>query len=113
MSSVCTNCWVSNVDAKEVDDALARLGFELIDRAQSANGVIWTIRAPSHRFDIDREADLVEEVCRIYGYNRIPSRRPSTRLTLRQVPEGSLRGRSIEGAVRSTRLSGSHHLQLR
>ena len=75
------------VDAKEVDDALARLDFELIDRAQSANGVIWTIRAPSHRFDIDREADLVEEVCRIYGYNRIPSRQPSTRLTLRQVPK--------------------------
>jgi phenylalanyl-tRNA synthetase beta chain len=50
------------------------------------DGVCWTVEAPSHRFDIEREADLVEEVCRIYGYNRVPARCPLTELALRQVP---------------------------
>ncbi|MEZ5549653.1 MAG: phenylalanine--tRNA ligase subunit beta [Pseudomonadales bacterium] len=74
------------VAAGEVDAALSRLGFELKARSTDATGVTWTIRSPSHRFDIGREVDLVEEVCRIYGYNRIPSRRPRTALELRRVP---------------------------
>ena len=32
----------------------------------------WAIRVPSHRFDIDVEDALVEEVARIYGYDEIP-----------------------------------------
>jgi phenylalanyl-tRNA synthetase beta chain len=75
------------IDTAEVDGALTRLDFELVDRSSSTEeGVCWTIEAPTHRFDIEREADLVEEVCRIYGYNRVPARRPATELELRQVP---------------------------
>ena len=76
-----------DIDTAEVDEALSRLDFALVERLQSAgDGVCWVIEAPSHRFDIEREADLVEEVCRIYGYNRIPARRPVTDLALRRVP---------------------------
>ncbi|MCZ6854440.1 MAG: phenylalanine--tRNA ligase subunit beta, partial [Gammaproteobacteria bacterium] len=57
------------IDPREVDDVLDRLGFDLVGRDDAAAGVTWTIRVPSHRFDISQEADLVEEVCRIYGYN--------------------------------------------
>jgi phenylalanyl-tRNA synthetase beta chain len=32
----------------------------------------WTVTAPSVRFDIEIEEDLIEEVARIYGYNEIP-----------------------------------------
>jgi len=74
------------IDAADVDAAFDQLGFELVARDDSAEGVTWTIRGPSHRFDIAREADLVEEICRIYGYNNIPSRRPLTRLMLAEVP---------------------------
>ena len=74
------------VDPADVDEAFARLGFECLARRDGEHGVEWTIRAPSHRFDIAREADLVEEICRIYGYNNVPSRRPVTDLTLREVP---------------------------
>ncbi len=74
------------IDAAEVDAALGRLDFALIERTESAaDGVCWTIESPSHRFDIEREADLVEEVCRIYGYNRIPARLPRTALDLPPV----------------------------
>ena len=73
------------IETAEVDEALNRLDFTLVDRTDSqVDGVCWTIEAPSHRFDIEREADLVEEVCRIYGYNRVPARRPATDLTWRR-----------------------------
>ena len=75
------------IERADVDEALERLHFRLVDRVETeGDGVCWTIEAPSHRFDIEREADLVEEVCRIYGYNRVPARRPQVALELRQVP---------------------------
>jgi len=71
----------------EVDAAFARLDLELVARVDTPDdGVVWTVLAPSHRFDIEREADLVEEVCRIYGYNRIPAKRPVAAIPLREVP---------------------------
>ena len=75
-----------SVATGDVDDALARLGFRLLDRSADSDGVVWTIEAPSHRFDITAEIDLVEEIARIYGYNQVTSRRPVTDLTLRTVP---------------------------
>ncbi len=76
-----------DVTPATVDEAFDRLGFELVARTEAEDtGVQWTIRSPSHRFDIAIEADLVEEICRIYGYNNVPSRRPTTDLTLSEVP---------------------------
>lgn len=70
----------------EVDRAFEQLKFPVIAREELAGADIkWTIQAPSHRFDIEREADLVEEVCRVYGYNNIPARQPTTALTLGSV----------------------------
>jgi phenylalanyl-tRNA synthetase beta chain len=36
------------------------------------NGV-WLVKAPFFRVDIDREADLIEEIARFFGYDKIPS----------------------------------------
>jgi phenylalanyl-tRNA synthetase beta chain len=78
------------IDAAEVDGAMQRLDFEVLNREDGADGVTWKIKAPSHRFDISCEADLVEEVCRIFGYDNIPIRRPVTDLKLRRVPRQTL-----------------------
>ena len=43
---------------------------------------VWTTTSPSHRFDIAREEDLVEEVLRIHGYDAIGSRVPVVPLPL-------------------------------
>lgn len=78
-----------DVAPSAVDEAFERLGFEMLSREAAGDGeagVQWTIRSPSHRFDIAIEADLIEEICRIYGYNNVPSRRPVTDLTLTEVP---------------------------
>ena len=52
----------------EVEDILSRLGLTLI----SSNSDGWTYSVPSFRFDISIEADLLEELARVYGYNRLP-----------------------------------------
>ena len=45
------------------------LGFKI---DESKKGV-WKIEVPSFRVDIEREADLIEEIARFYGYDKIPS----------------------------------------
>lgn len=35
-------------------------------------GPIWQITPPSYRFDIHQEVDLIEEIVRLYGYDKIP-----------------------------------------
>ncbi|MFZ0156452.1 phenylalanine--tRNA ligase subunit beta [Pseudomonas sp.] len=40
----------------------------------------WQVEVPSHRFDISLEVDLIEELARLYGYNRLPVRYPQARL---------------------------------
>ena len=89
------------IDAEQVDQAFTRLDFEVTDRQSTDAGVEWTVLAPSHRFDIALEADLVEEVCRIYGYNNIPFTNPMTNLELRDVrleqnPEVELKKRMAD-----------------
>lgn len=36
----------------------------------------WRVRAPSRRYDIEGEHDLIEEVARIHGYHKIPELTP-------------------------------------
>jgi phenylalanyl-tRNA synthetase beta chain len=50
----------------------------------------WRITAPSSRFDIEREEDLVEEVARIFGYDNIPTHTPEGALALAIEPEARL-----------------------
>ncbi len=47
----------------------------------------WRVKAPSFRFDLQIEADLIEEVARVYGYERIPETTESAALPLRPVTE--------------------------
>ncbi len=53
----------------EVLDILARLGLELESETEES----WLFTVPSYRFDLSIEADLLEEIARVYGYNRLPS----------------------------------------
>ncbi|MBQ0759030.1 MAG: phenylalanine--tRNA ligase subunit beta [Zhongshania sp.] len=70
----------------EVESILRGLGMTV---SAVENG--WTVLAPSWRFDISIEVDLLEELARIYGYNRLPVTPMRDILTIRPAPE-SLRG---------------------
>ena len=52
----------------EIKDILTRLGF-VIDK-EDQEGL--TVGVPTYRFDISLEADLVEELVRVYGYDNVP-----------------------------------------
>jgi phenylalanyl-tRNA synthetase beta chain len=60
----------SDVAGHEVERILRALGFEVVEQAPGH----WWVRPPSWRLDIGREVDLVEEVARQYGYDRLHSR---------------------------------------
>lgn len=70
------------LDGTQVSDILRRLRFEF-----TAAGGEFRVTPPSFRFDIAIEEDLVEELARIYGYDRVPATLPSARVTLLPVPE--------------------------
>ena len=57
------------ITADSVTEMLQRLGLGV---DASAEG--WVCTVPTYRFDIAIEADLIEEVARIYGYNNLPTR---------------------------------------
>jgi phenylalanyl-tRNA synthetase beta chain len=73
------------IEASEVEEILTRLGMNV---SKIANG--WKVIAPSYRFDMAIEADLIEELARIYGYNRLPVRTPTAATPLLPVPENEL-----------------------
>ena len=58
------------VSREDVEDILRRLDMGV---EESTDG--WRVTAPSYRFDIAIEADLIEEIGRLIGYNNIPGSR--------------------------------------
>jgi phenylalanyl-tRNA synthetase beta chain len=72
-----------SIDKDLVTDILTRLGLEMIEVTDEA----WLTKAPSHRFDIAIEADLIEEVARIYGYDNLPSSMPQAAVNFTPLSE--------------------------
>ena len=62
------------VDDAEVARILAGLGFGV---AEAPGG--WRVKVPTRRVDVSREADLIEEVARHFGYDKVPSHFPPLR----------------------------------
>ena len=55
---------------KSIVNILKRLDMELQEKDFGYEG--WSVKAPSYRFDLQDECDLIEEIARIYGYEKIP-----------------------------------------
>ncbi len=66
-----------SVETGKVQQILESLGMEVVK-----DGDCLQVTSPSFRFDISIEADLVEEVARIYGYDNIPSSSPRAGLSM-------------------------------
>jgi phenylalanyl-tRNA synthetase beta chain len=73
------------VPAAEMADIFARLG--LAHSRDDAGGESFVVTPPSFRFDIEIEEDLVEEVARLYGFERIPARPPRAPIAMRAQRE--------------------------
>ncbi len=72
----------ANLDADSVEAILQRLGME-VSRSNGRFDVV----APSARRDIEIEADLIEEVARIHGYDHLPTRHPGGEIIVKAPRE--------------------------
>ncbi len=70
------------LDDQQVVDIFERLGMVVQTQTES-----WSVTPPGCRFDIAIEADLIEEIARIVGYNNLPSSSLLMRSALGQAPE--------------------------
>jgi phenylalanyl-tRNA synthetase beta chain len=64
---------------------LTQLGFSFKESDDS-----FAVQAPTYRFDIEREADLIEEVARLHGYDKIPAITPVANLNILPLPAKTL-----------------------
>ncbi len=104
------------ITAKTVEGVLTGLGCGLaIQRVgnsasqppvvrQISGGDLWHVTLPSWRLDLEREIDLIEEVARVYGYNRFANTLPAFGGGVAALPWAGK-----EAAVRSTMLAAGFH----
>jgi len=87
----------ANVSADQVQDIFTRLQFDV-----KMEGETFIVTVPTRRGDITIEADLVEEVARLYGYDNIPSTLPVGRATPGRLTDYQqkrrIARRTLEGA---------------
>ncbi len=61
----------------ETESLLGRLGCEVV-----ANDAGWQVTVPSYRSDMTQEADLIEELVRLYGYDQVPESKGRSHMAL-------------------------------
>ena len=62
-----------DIKPEGVEKYLTKLGFKTASHTTSGN-VVWRVEIPYWRLDINIEEDLIEEVARMYGYEKIPAK---------------------------------------
>ena len=72
------------LDDAQIADIFTRLGLPFTQ----AEGT-FSVKAPSYRFDIEIEEDLIEEVARVYGFENIPTLPPVAASSMLIEPEDS------------------------
>jgi phenylalanyl-tRNA synthetase beta chain len=90
--------WLTSmqVTQSEVVDVLGRLGFEV---ATDELGSTMQVTVPTYRTDVEEAADLVEEVIRLIGYDKIPSTIPTGPLPEAQLDRWFEREQAIRTAL--------------
>jgi phenylalanyl-tRNA synthetase beta chain len=68
---------------REIASVFSRLDFRF-----KKSGDAFAVTPPSYRFDLEIEEDLIEEVARIHGFERIAAQPPRAAAVMQPVPEG-------------------------
>ena len=74
------------VSADEMADIFTRLSLPFV-RDGAGEEASFTVTPPSYRFDLEIEEDLIEEVARVYGFERIPANPPVAPAAMRAESE--------------------------
>ena len=96
------------ISASTVETYLKALGCaltrEVAREAADPEDARWQVTLPSWRLDLEREIDLIEEVARVYGYNRFANTLPAFAGSVRTLPNVA-----SESALRATLLAAGLH----
>lgn len=89
-----------NLNQSQIETLIMRLK---LDAKKDGEDLI--VNVPPYRHDLEQEADLIEEVARIYGYNNIPETLPNISSILKlptalQKMEGSLKSHLVSNGFR-------------
>ena len=90
------------ITAATVKGVLVALGCGL--DGQKGSDSAWQVTLPSWRLDLEREIDLIEEIARVYGYNRFANTLPAFGEGVRALPWAEK-----EATVRRTLLAAGFH----
>lgn len=82
------------VPSQDVERIFVQLGFEVNKTIEG-----FKVTPPSYRFDIAIEEDLIEEVVRLYGYDKIPSHHPVSHQAM--LPTSGTYHRDLKEALTS------------
>jgi len=96
---------ITAVMAESVLSALGcKLASQQVSESAQKSDAAWLVTLPSWRLDLEREIDLIEEVARVYGYNRFANTLPEFGEGVRALPWAE-----SEAAVRHTLLAAGFH----
>ena len=74
------------LDSNWIEEKFINLDFEISDKTSNS----WTIIPPSFRFDIRIPADLIEELARLYGYDKLPVQKLSLDANINVIKEAQI-----------------------
>jgi phenylalanyl-tRNA synthetase beta chain len=84
-------------DAGEIFRILKKLGFTVVPEADGEAG--FRVHVPSWRLDVEREIDLIEEIARLYGYDKFEATLPAYSGAVSELPhaltDATLRSRAL------------------
>ena len=99
----------ADIPDRDIEEILSALGFApvRVDANRGSAGslaAVWECRQPSWRRDVTREIDLIEEVARVYGYDKFPPRIPPSKQPALRQPRAQ-----AEDAVRQRLVGLGYH----
>ena len=86
----------------DLEAVFAKLGFGLDGTAET-----FTVSVPRRRWDIHIQADLVEEIARIYGYDKLPTTLPEAGATAGELTRSQALRRKVRSILTWKRPQGS------
>jgi phenylalanyl-tRNA synthetase beta chain len=95
------------VPQADVVRILQALGFGVTSGQVDAGDTTWDVTVPTFRIDVSREADLVEEVGRHYGFDRLPMTFPTLAAPQAAPPPQIARDRLIRQVLTAAGFSES------
>ena len=91
---------ISKVLGFDLDASWIESKFKFLDFDYTAKGDnAWTIKPPSFRFDVRIPADIIEELARLYGYDKIPVHRLSVDANITKASQAKVSTSALSSAL--------------